>query len=392
MKLALIGVGQAGGKVVEAFLEYDSATGGRTVTSVTVFNTAEADLRGLSQVPRERRVLVGESRVNGHGVGADNELGVEIAASEKHEILNATHDVPMGETDAFLVVGALGGGTGSGAGPVIARHLKEVYTVPVYGLGILPSTDEGGIYSLNAARSFRTFVGEVDNLLLFDNDAWRRSGESLSEGYREINEELVRRFGVLFSAGEVRPGETVGESVVDASEIINTLAAGGVSTVGYASERIETGSESLLRRFLRSDGEDREGSGAANTRRTTSLVRQATLGRLTLPCTVQSASRALLLVSGPPSALDRKGIEQARRWLEEETGTVEVRGGDYPVSDTNHVAAVVLLSGVTDVPRIREMQAVATETQDFLSERDETQKRELDDLLAGDRDDLDPLF
>jgi len=58
---------------------------------------------------------------------------------------------------------------------VISKHLKRIYTEPVYGLGVLPRGDEGGIYTLNAARSFQTFVRRVDNLLVFDNDSWRKT-------------------------------------------------------------------------------------------------------------------------------------------------------------------------------------------------------------------------
>ena len=66
----------------------------------------------------------------------------------------------------------LGGGTGSGGAPVIARRLKKLYVEPVYGLGILPARDEGGLYSLNAARSLMTFVKEVFNhfLLVAEQD------------------------------------------------------------------------------------------------------------------------------------------------------------------------------------------------------------------------------
>ena len=86
--------------------------------------------------------------------------------------------------------------------------------------------------------------------------------------------------------------------------------------------------------------------------RITSTVRRAALGRLTLPCDIHSAGRALVVVSGPPEYLSRKGIENARRWLEENTGTMEIRGGDYPVpdSDSEHVAALVLLSGIRNAP------------------------------------------
>jgi cell division GTPase FtsZ len=392
MKLAMIGIGQAGGKILDKFLEYDERTGSGIVRSAIAVNTAKADLMGLQHVPEDNRVLIGQSRVKGHGVGADNELGAEIAEEDIDEIQGAIDNIPVHEVDAFLIIAALGGGTGSGGAPVLAKHLKRIYTEPVYGVGVLPGKDEGGIYTLNAARSFQTFVNEVDNLLVFDNDAWRKSGESIQGGYDEINDEIVTRFGILFGAGEVQSGGDVGESVVDSSEIINTLAGGGVSTVGYASETVEnTSSGGFLSKLTGNSGSESEDS-ANTTNRITSLVRKAALGRLTLPCEIEGTERALLVVAGPSSYLNRKGIERGRKWLEEQTGSMEVRGGDYPVSDSQQVAAVTLLSGVTNVPRIKELQGKAVEAQENIDDIREESEAALQDLVEDEDDELEPLF
>lgn len=386
MRLGLVGVGQAGGKVVDAFIEQQDRTRGQFIASATAINTASSDLQGLERIPKDQRTLIGAARVKGHGVGADNELGAEIARNSRSEILGTLDSVPIGEVDAFLVVAALGGGTGSGAAPVVARYLREVYTEPVYGLGILPAADEGGIYTLNAARSFKTFVRQADNLLVFDNDAWRQSGETLSDSYEDVNAEIARRFGTLFSAGEVSDADQVGESIVDASEVINTLGNGGsVSTVGYATEEIEQ--KGLLSRFTSNGSTDT----ATEVARVTGLVRRAAMGRLTLPCELSSAQRALLVVSGPSKHLSRQGVEGARQWLEQETGSMEVRGGDYP-SKQGSVAAVVLLSGVSEIPRIKQLQQVALETQDTNESLKESHDQKLDALLEDERDELDTLF
>jgi cell division GTPase FtsZ len=392
MKLAMIGFGQAGGKIVDSFLEYDQRTGSGIVRSAVAVNTAKADLLGLKHVLNDNRVLIGQARVKGHGVGADNELGAEIAEEDIDEIQGAIDSVPVHEIDAFLIVAGMGGGTGSGGAPVLAKHLKRIYTEPVYGLGVLPSSDEGGIYTLNAARSFQTFVREVDNLLVFDNDAWRKTGESVESGYSEINEEIVRRFGILFGAGEVEAGDEVAESVVDSSEIINTLAGGGVSTVGYAAEEVEPRDSSggLLSRFTGTNEE--EVDTAHTTNRITSLVRKAALGRLTLPCEIDGAERALLVMSGPPRHLNRKGIERGRKWIEEQTGSMEVRGGDYPVTDSKYVAGVILLSGVNNVPRIKELQQVAIEAQENIDDIQQESEQNLEELVQDEEDELDPLF
>ena len=391
MKLAMIGFGQAGGKILDKFIEYDQRTGSSIVRSAVAVNTAKADLMGLENVPQDSRVLIGQSRVKGHGVGADNELGAEIAEEDRDEIMGAIDSIPVHEIDAFLIIAGLGGGTGSGGAPVLAKHLKRIYTEPVYGLGILPGSDEGGIYTLNAARSFQTFVREVDNLLVFDNDAWRQAGESVEGGYDEINEEIVTRFGVLFGAGEIEQGGEVAESVVDSSEIINTLAGGGVTTIGYASETVsQETSGGLLSKFTSGGPEPQD--AAATTNRITSLVRKAALGRLTLPCEIDGAERALLVSAGPPAFLNRKGIERGRKWLEEQTGSMEVRGGDYPIPSSGKVASVVMLSGVHEVPRIKELQQVAIEAQDNIEEIRAESEENLQELVEDDEDELESLF
>ncbi|ELY97042.1 Tubulin/FtsZ GTPase [Natrialba chahannaoensis JCM 10990] len=394
MKLALIGFGQAGGKIVDEFLAYDSAIDTSFVEAAIAVNSATTDLQGLDHVPQKNRVLIGQARVKGHGVGADNELGAEVTEADIDEIQGAIDRIPVHEIDAFLIVAGMGGGTGSGGAPVLARHLNRIYTEPVYGLGVLPGTDEGGIYTLNAARSFKTFVHEVDNLLVFDNDAWRSAGESVGSGYDRINREIVERFGLLFAAGEVGHGDHVAESVVDSSEIINTLGNGngngngnGVSTIGYASETVESESDGLLSSF-RSETEFDEGTA---TNRMTSLVRKSTLGRLTLPADAASADRGLVVATGPPEHLNRKGVERGRQWLEDETGSMEIRGGDYPLPGEDEVGAIVLLSGVTDVPRIDQLQQVAIEAQETT---ENVRARAQDDFasLVDTGGELDALF
>ena len=391
MKLALIGVGQAGGKIVDTFLSHDQQTDGPDIIEhACTINTARSDHAGLSTIPEDMQLLIGQTEVGGHGVGGDNELGAQIAERELGEIHALLNHISVHRVDAFLLVTGLGGGTGSGAAPVIAAHLQELYGEPVYGLGILPAADEGGIYTLNAARALPTLVERVDNLLLFDNDAWRNTGESVDSGYDSMNAELVRQIDLIFRAGEVEEGQRVAESVVDTSEIINTLAGGGISTVGYAEDTsvqsAASGSRGLLARFRGSSELDEDSATTVN--RITSLLRRATLGRLTVEAEVESAERGLVVVAGPPEYLNRKGIERGRSWLEEQTGSMHIRGGDFPWSE-NRVAISVLLSGVTDIPRIDALRSQAIEAQDALervrANHDETIRSlevdELDSLL-----------
>jgi cell division GTPase FtsZ len=309
-------------------------------------------------------------------VGADNELAADIAHQHSREIRNTVDAVSTTGVDAFLIVAGLGGGTGSGAGPVIARELKQIRREPVYALGVLPGDDEGAIHTVNAAQSVQTYVKETDSVLLFDNDVWRTAGESIEGGFEYINGELVQRFGLLFGAGEYTERSTVAEGVVDASEIINTLGRTGVSTVGYADSPVESNAPAA-------------GSAEATTR-ITSLVQQAVLGRLTMLCEPRGSERALVLVSGPPAHLDKKGIERARTWVEEETGSMEVRGGDYPIEGTDRVSVVVLLSGIQDAPRLGSITERAVEAKDRMERRETESEEGLQELLEDDE--LDSLM
>lgn len=392
MKIGLIGFGQAGGKIVDRLIEYDSRTNSDVVIDALAINTAKADLMGLEKVPESQRYLIGTDRVKGHGVGADNELGAQIAEESKAELEDAVNSLATHEIDAFVICSALGGGTGSGGTPVLARHLQRIYTEPVYGVGILPSKDEGSIYSLNASRSLQTVVDEVDSLILFDNEGWRQSQESVKGGFDEMNEELIRRIGLLFSAGEVNDSGNIGESVVDSSEIINTMGTRGLASIGYASEEVETKSGGLLSRFTNSDTDEMD--DGSNVNRMTSLARKAALSRLTLDCNLESAERALVLFAGPPERLSRKGIERSRKWIEEETGSREVRGGDYPLPGSDKVACLVLFGGVSDADRVKEMQEIAIEAQDNIDEIQEESEDNLDDLMSSgdDADELEDLF
>ncbi|MDO9523302.1 MAG: tubulin/FtsZ family protein [Methanocorpusculum sp.] len=396
MRVFFIGFGQAGGKIVDMFLAQDRKLGSTSFRGI-VINTARTDLMGVKYIPMEDRLLIGQTMVKGHGVGTDNVTGAKVAADEIDTIINAidkrgTHDV-----DAFVVCAGLGGGTGSGGAPVLCRHLKRIYREPVYALGIIPAPEEGRLYSLNAARSLSTLVNEADNVIVFDNSAWKNDGESVKSAFDRLNEEIVRRFGVLFRAGEVNKFG-VGEMVVDSSEIINTLRGGGISSVGYAiSEALPKGGKSsskssggLLGGLLGKKDKRQEPhvditSTEDKSAKIIGLVRRAMLGRLTLPCDYSTAERALVLVAGPPTELDRKGVEKSKSWVEENIAGVEVRGGDYPV-DSGYVAAVVLLATIGNAPRIRELMELAKEAKEEVVR---SRERATSSMFE---DGIDPLF
>jgi len=362
MKVVLIGVGQAGGKITQRLAEYDYDMDFGAVQGAMAVNTARADLRNLDI----DSMLIGRDRVKGHGVGGDNELGADIMQQEATEVMDGLDAKLTSEAEAVVLVAGIGGGTGSGGAPVLAHELERVYDVPVYVLGVLPGRDEGSIYQANAGRSLKTLVREADSLLLVDNDAWRTAGESVHEGFAEINDKIAQRFGLLFASGEVGAVDEVAESVVDSSEIVNTLRPGGMAAIGYASAAAS------------SDAGD-------NVNAITSTTRNALLTGTSVPNVVK-ARTGLLVVAGQPERISRKGVERARKWLEEETGSMEVRGGDFPL-DSDRIAALVLLGGIERSGRIQEFLDRAREAQETREARSEPDSQE-----AFGTEELEDLF
>ncbi len=391
MRVFFIGFGQAGGKIVDMFIEQDKKAPTRSFRGIVV-NTARTDLMGLDSIELKDRILIGQTVVKGHGVGTDNVTGAKITADEIDSIINTIDNRGTHDIDAFVICAGLGGGTGSGGSPVLARHLKRIYREPVYALGILPAPEEGRLYSYNAARSLSTLVNEADNTFVFDNSAWKNEGESVRGAYQRLNDEIVRRFGVLFRAGEITKSG-VGEMVVDSSEIINTLRGGGVSTIGYAiSETVSKSTKQkqgfaggFLKGFKKREAAEEVLTGEDKSAKIIGLVRRAMLGRLTMPCDYTTAERALVLIAGPPNEMDRKGVEKSKSWVEENIAGVEVRGGDYP-TESSKIAAVVVLATIGDAPRIRELMEIAKETKEDVVKSKERRSS------MFDGDEIDPLF
>ncbi len=375
MKVLAIGLGQAGGKITDLLIGDDRRSHVPHTFEGIIVNTAVSDLMGIEFVPEADRILLGETAVKGHGVGADNKKGAEIAEDEIEIILNRISKFDVSHIDAFFVIAGLGGGTGSGAVSVVVRHLKEIYDEPVYAIGVLPAQNEGDIYTLNSARSLKALLPDADAVILVDNGAFLRSGESVRQAYDRINFEVVKRIGILTRSGEAKSRGQVAEMVVDSSEIINTLKNGGICSIGYASERIKK--EPFWKRWF-----FRKQYGVGKASRILTVVKRAVKGRLLLPCDYASANKGLLIIAGPSDQLDRKGIEKARQWLESTISGSEVRGGDYPLPREKHVGAIVLLAGLTNAPRIKSMLERAKTVQEKMGE--ELPKETDLDTLLGD--------
>ena len=179
MNLGLFGVGKAGMSVVESLIMTDSHGDVDLVEMAIAFDTDQSTLDELDILPQQYRVLVGEDRVKGHGTGASPELGADVFKDDMITIQRRLDEVPLLSADIFVIVAGLGGGTGGGGAPILAKSLSNLYpSRPLLGLGILPADDEGQIYRENANETLPDFVENADTVLLFDIETlqWNDDG------------------------------------------------------------------------------------------------------------------------------------------------------------------------------------------------------------------------
>ncbi|MGB9964046.1 tubulin/FtsZ family protein [Halobacterium hubeiense] len=368
MELALVGVGETGSRIVDRILAVE-AQAERTFShgNALVCEISQTVPDDLEMVADAQRFLIGDTHQAVDEQGVDNlDLAVDVTRNDLPEIRRAFDSLPIHDCDGILVVAGLGSATGSGAGSVLVEELQATYDEPVYALGVLPAESEGGQAAVNAGRALRSVVPAADSMLTFDRETWQPRLDD--DGHDEATHALATRVVTLFAAGEL-DSSTVAENAVDSSDIIRTLAPGGLSSIGHAATELESASSGVLARLLSWLGvRDESEPQTTDAAKVKSLVRRAANSRLTIPCDIASAERALVVLSGPPQELSRRGFESARQWLEQETDTVEILAGDDPRTDSGTLEAVVLFSNVTDVPRIDALQQQAVDHQAGRSE------------------------
>lgn len=155
-RIKVIGVGGAGGAAVNRMIE----SGVKGVEFVVV-NT---DSQALHHSKADTKVHIGKDATRGLGAGADPSVGETAAAESAEDITNVVKDADM----VFVTIGA-GGGTGSGAGHVVAEIAKKQGAL-VVGFATKPFAFEGEKRRRNAESAIENLRNAVDTLIIIPND------------------------------------------------------------------------------------------------------------------------------------------------------------------------------------------------------------------------------
>ena len=215
-KIKVIGVGGGGGNAVKNMID----SGLRGVQ----FVCANTDVQALKKNTAPLKVQLGEKLTKGLGAGANPSIGREAAV----ESVNAIREA-IGDADMVFVTAGMGGGTGTGAAPVVAQAAKEMGALTV-GVVTKPFSFEGVKRKRAAEAGLEEFKQHVDCLITIPNDrllAFAPKKAPFSEMLQKAND-------VLYYAVKGISDVIVGDGLInlDFADVRTTMAEAGLALMG----------------------------------------------------------------------------------------------------------------------------------------------------------------
>ncbi len=179
--ILVVGVGGGGCNAVNYML-------GEKIEGVH-FVCVNTDIKDLAKVQGARHLPIGRTLTRGLGAGGDPVRGREAALEDKEDIYNALQGVDM-----LFITAGLGGGTGTGAAPIVAEVGKEL-GILVVGVVTKPFSFEGEKRAEIANKGLEQLQSLVDSLIVIPNDRllekYAHGGVKLSQAFNAVNNVLM---------------------------------------------------------------------------------------------------------------------------------------------------------------------------------------------------------
>jgi cell division protein FtsZ len=155
-KIKVIGVGGGGGNAVNRMIASE--------VSGVEFWSINTDAQALAQAAAPKRLQMGQKLTRGLGAGGNPAIGQKAAEESRDEIANA-----LANADLVFITAGMGGGTGTGAAPIVAEVAKEMGSLTV-GVVTRPFTFEGRRRTTQAEEGIAALQSRVDTLIVIPNN------------------------------------------------------------------------------------------------------------------------------------------------------------------------------------------------------------------------------
>ena len=234
-RFTVFGVGGAGGNAVQHMLESD-------IQGVK-FVCANTDKQALDRMNAQFKIQLGEQSTRGLGAGANPQVG-QTAAEESREIIRQH----LEGTDMVFVTAGMGGGTGTGAAPVVAEIAKEMGILTV-GVVTTPFNFEGKRRQQSAEKGIEALEAHVDSLIIIPNQRLLKVFRDISmkDAYKKADDVLLNAVRSIFDL-VVRPGHIN----LDFADLKTAMSTRGYAMMGVGSGRGETRARQAAEQAIRS--------------------------------------------------------------------------------------------------------------------------------------------
>ena len=214
--IKVIGVGGGGCNVVQEIYKQ-----GINHVDLMICNT---DRQALENNRVNEKIVLGPKIARYLGTGVNPKKGREAALESKEDIIKALPE----RIEMVFVTACLGGGTGTGAAPVIAEIAKSMGKL-VVGVVTIPFRDEGKGFMIRAMDGLEELRQIVDSLLIIDNQKIYEAfgDQNMKEAFKRPNEVLVT---AVKSISEIITLE--GEINVDMNDVRMAMENSGMTTMG----------------------------------------------------------------------------------------------------------------------------------------------------------------
>ncbi len=234
--IKVIGVGGGGGNAVDRMIE--SAVQG---IEFIVVNT---DNQILQRSKAQLRIQIGEKVTRGLGAGANPEIGQKAAEESAEEIEQAIEG-----TDMLFITAGMGGGTGTGAAPVVAQIARKLGILTV-GVVTKPFRFEGARRMQNAERGIRELEQFVDSLVIVPNDKLLEIASddtSVDEAFGMADQ--VLRYGVSSISDLVAVPGLIN---LDLADVRRVMTNAGICHMGIGQASGESRAATAIRQAINS--------------------------------------------------------------------------------------------------------------------------------------------
>jgi cell division protein FtsZ len=233
--ITVVGCGGAGGNTIDRMAE-EGIHGAKLVA-------ANTDVQHLVEIEADTKILMGEQKTGGRGAGSLPQVGEEAALESQEEIYDSIEG-----SDMVFVTAGLGGGTGTGSAPVVAKAARESGALTI-AIVTTPFTAEGEVRRTNAEAGLERLRDVADTVIVVPNDRLLDAvGKLPVRQAFKVSDEVLMRSVKGITELITKPGLVN----LDFADVRTVMEKGGVAMIGLGESDSESKAQDSVKSALRS--------------------------------------------------------------------------------------------------------------------------------------------